>query len=318
MTRSPDFPDTPGKAVRIVCRAELVLTVNAPSGRLLSATPLCHDKYLSCPIQLSRNPPATPKTRSPSKTCFRNTKRAIRANQKMAHRQLEGTVVVVTADSVLIDIGFKSEGILPLAVLGGEAVKPGDKLPVSVQGSRSRGLLRHSRATRSRGPRTGPSLEQAFAEKATIVGTVTGVIKGGFSVDVGVRAFMPASRSGVRDAAEMEKLVGQEIRCRIIKLDATEEDVVVDRRALAEEEERGVKGAPLLRDQAKAKPCAALSAASPTTAPSSIWAAWMACCMSARLPGAASASPRTCSRVASRSKPGCSKSIPKSAAFRWA
>ena len=52
---------------------------------------------------------------------------------------------------------------------------------------------------------------------------------------------MPASRSGVRDAAEMEQLVGQEIRCRIIKLDATDEDVVVDRRALAEEEERGVK-----------------------------------------------------------------------------
>jgi small subunit ribosomal protein S1 len=73
------------------------------------------------------------------------------------------------------------------------------------------------------------------------VGTVTGVIKGGLSVDVGVRAFMPASRSGARDAAEMEKLVEQEILCRIIKLDVTEEDVVVDRRAVAEEEERSVK-----------------------------------------------------------------------------
>jgi small subunit ribosomal protein S1 len=61
------------------------------------------------------------------------------------------------------------------------------------------------------------------------------------SVDVGVRAFMPASRSGVRDAAEMEKLVGQEIRCRITKLDVTEEDVVVDRRVIAEEEERATK-----------------------------------------------------------------------------
>ena len=85
------------------------------------------------------------------------------------------------------------------------------------------------------------ALEQAFAEKATIVGIVTAVVKGGLSVDVGVRAFMPASRSGTRDAAEMEKLVGQEIRCRIIKLDVTEEDVVVDRRAIAEEEERLVK-----------------------------------------------------------------------------
>ena len=73
------------------------------------------------------------------------------------------------------------------------------------------------------------------------MGTVTAVVKGGLSVDVGVRAFMPASRSGTRDAAEMEKLVGQEIRCRITKLDVAEEDVVVDRRAIAEEEGRAVK-----------------------------------------------------------------------------
>ncbi len=67
------------------------------------------------------------------------------------------------------------------------------------------------------------------------------MVKGGFSVDVGVRAFMPASRSGVREAAEMEKLVGQEIRCRITKLDVTEEDLVVDRRAILEDEERAAK-----------------------------------------------------------------------------
>jgi small subunit ribosomal protein S1 len=82
------------------------------------------------------------------------------------------------------------------------------------------------------------ALEKAFADKSSVLGTVTAVVKGGFSVDVGVRAFMPASRSGVRDAADMEKLVGQEIRCRIIKLDVTDEDVVVDRRVVAEEEER--------------------------------------------------------------------------------
>jgi len=67
------------------------------------------------------------------------------------------------------------------------------------------------------------------------------VVKGGLSVDVGVRAFMPNSRSGARDPAEIEKLVGQEIRCRIIKLDAAEEDIVVDRRAVAEEEDRSTK-----------------------------------------------------------------------------
>jgi small subunit ribosomal protein S1 len=155
-------------------------------------------------------------------------------------KQLEGTVIAVSAESVFFDIGFKSEGIIPLLAFQGAAVKPGDKMPVSVKGRDPEGYYELSRQKIAQ-PTDWSSLEKAFADKATIVGTVTGVIKGGFSVDVGVRAFMPASRSGVRDAAEMEKLVGQEIRCRIIKLDATEEDVVVDRRALAEEEERGVK-----------------------------------------------------------------------------
>jgi small subunit ribosomal protein S1 len=157
-------------------------------------------------------------------------------------KQLEGTVIAVSAGSVFFDIGFKTEGIMPLALFqgAGEVVKPGDKMAVSVKGRDPEGYYELSRQKITQ-PRDWSSLEQAFADKATIVGTVTGVIKGGFSVDVGVRAFMPASRSGVRDLADMEKLVGQEIRCRIIKLDATEEDVVVDRRALAEEEERGVK-----------------------------------------------------------------------------
>ena len=157
-------------------------------------------------------------------------------------RQLEATVIAVSSESVFFDIGFKTEGIMPLAVFqsAGQNVKPGDRMPVSVKGRDPEGYYELSRQKIAQ-PTDWSSLEQAFADKSTIVGTVTGVIKGGFSVDVGVRAFMPASRSGVRDAAEMENLVGQEIRCRIIKLDATEEDVVVDRRALAEEEERGVK-----------------------------------------------------------------------------
>src|ERR1700680_4813975 len=155
-------------------------------------------------------------------------------------RQLQATVIAVNAESVFFDIGYKSEGILPLAALQGETLKPGDKCLVTVKGRDLDGYYELSRFKVER-PMDWTGLEKAFTEKTTVLGTVTGVIKGGFSVDVGVRAFMPASRSGVRDAAEMEKLVGQEIRCRIIKLDVTEEDVVVDRRAVAEEEERSAK-----------------------------------------------------------------------------
>jgi small subunit ribosomal protein S1 len=154
----------------------------------------------------------------------------------------EGTVVSVSADSIFIDLGFKTEGVLPLAefLSERETVKRGDKLQVTIKGRDPEGyyLLTRSKAAR---PTDWAALERAFAAKSTIVGTVTAVVKGGLSVDVGVRAFMPASRSGVRDAAEMEKLVEQEIRCRIIKLDAADEDVVVDRRVVAEEEEQTVK-----------------------------------------------------------------------------
>ena len=152
----------------------------------------------------------------------------------------QGTVVAVTADSVLVDIGFKTEGILPLSAFNGETVKIGDKLVVSIKGRDPEGYYELSRGRIER-PKDWAALERAFAEKTTIVGTVTAVVKGGLSVDIGVRAFMPASRSGARDAAEMEKLVEQEIRCRITKLDVAEEDVVVDRRAVLEDEERAAK-----------------------------------------------------------------------------
>jgi small subunit ribosomal protein S1 len=155
---------------------------------------------------------------------------------------LEGTVVAVTGDAVYFDIGYKIEGIVPLAEFtsAGETVKPGDVIPVSIKGRDAEGYYELSRLKVER-PKDWSSLEKAFAGKAAIAGTVTGVVKGGLSVDVGVRAFMPASRSGARDAAEMEKLIGQEIRCRIIKVDVADEDVVVDRRAVLEDEERAAK-----------------------------------------------------------------------------
>ena len=161
---------------------------------------------------------------------------------KAAEGLREGTVVSVSSDAVVVDLGFKTEGALPLSEFQNDrdAVKPGDKLQVTIKGRDPGGyyLLTRSKASR---PADWTALEKAFADKRTIVGTVTGVVKGGLSVDVGVRAFMPASRSGVRDTAEMEKLVEQEIRCRIIKLDAADEDVVVDRRIVAEEDEQTVK-----------------------------------------------------------------------------
>jgi small subunit ribosomal protein S1 len=155
-------------------------------------------------------------------------------------KQLQGTVVSLSAEQVFLDIGYKTEGVLPRSAFqnNAEDVKIGDTLPVSVTGRNEEGYYELSRF-RVAQPRDWTALERAFADKIAVAGTVTAVIKGGLSVDVGVRAFMPASRSGARDAAEMEALVGQEITCRITKLDVTDEDVVVDRRVVLEEQARG-------------------------------------------------------------------------------
>ena len=159
-------------------------------------------------------------------------------------RQLQGTVVSLSADQVFLDIGYKAEGVLPRSAFdnNAEGVNPGDSFPVSVTGRNEERYYQLSRFKVAQ-PRDWSALEAAFAEKLAVVGAVTEVRKGGVTVDIGVRAFMPASRSGTRDAVELEKLVGTEITCRITKLDVTDEDVVVDRRVVLEEQARGISQA---------------------------------------------------------------------------
>ncbi len=150
-----------------------------------------------------------------------------------------GTVVSVGPEVILVDIGRKVEGSLPVSTWRETQEREpqrGMALTVAIGPRNEEGYYQLSAIAVAR-PRDWSGLEAAFAEKRTIAGTVEEQVKGGFRVDVGVRAFMPASRSGAREPDEMSQLVGQEIRCRITKLDVDKEDVVVDRRAVLEEEE---------------------------------------------------------------------------------
>ena len=104
------------------------------------------------------------------------------SRKKEGQQQLEGTVIAVTNESVFFDIGFKSEGILPLTALQGEALKPGDKALVTVKGRDLDGYYELSRFKVER-PMDWTALEKAFAEKSSVLGTVTAVIKGGFTVE---------------------------------------------------------------------------------------------------------------------------------------
>jgi small subunit ribosomal protein S1 len=152
---------------------------------------------------------------------------------------IQGVIVSITADTILVDIGRKTEGSLARSVWNEqhtEEPKTGDTVSVVASGRDSEGYYQLS-LLRVERPKDWTGLQRAFNEKQTIACTVVEQVKGGFRVDIGVRAFMPASRSGVREADEMANLVGQEIQCRITKLDTEKEDVVVDRRVVLEEEQ---------------------------------------------------------------------------------
>lgn len=152
---------------------------------------------------------------------------------------VQGHVVSVDDTNVIVDIGRKMEGLIPVtrfSETGQELPKPGDPVTVTVSG-RDEGYFQLS-LLRVERPKDWSAIEAAFAEKKIIPGTVVETVKGGLRVDIGARAFMPASRSGVRDVNDLEKLIGQEIQVRITKLDIPTEDVVVDRRVVLEEEEK--------------------------------------------------------------------------------
>src|SRR5882724_2828063 len=95
---------------------------------------------------------------------------------------LEGTVIAVSGESVFLDIGYKTEGIIPLAEFQktGDQVKPGDKLPVSIKGRDPEGYYELSRIKVER-PKDWSALEKVFADKAAIAGVVSAVVKGGVS-----------------------------------------------------------------------------------------------------------------------------------------
>ncbi len=175
--------------------------------------------------------------------------RATAIDRTSGSKQIDATVIALSADTVYLDIGYKTEGILPLTAFAKDekSVEPGDKFRVTVKGRDLDGYYELNRQRGPAAPKDYSSLEEAFEAKGTVLGTVTGVVKGGLTVDIGMRAFLPSSRSGTRDAAEMEKLVGQEIRVRITTLDLegnsddrgqSRPDAVVDRRSVLEEESR--------------------------------------------------------------------------------
>lgn len=150
-----------------------------------------------------------------------------------------GTIVAVTPELILVDVGRKMEGALTEAAwreARQDTPVAGAAVEVSVGPRNEEGYYQLS-LNKVVHPKDWSGLQAAFGEKKIISGTVVEQVKGGFRVEIGVRAFLPASRSGVRESEDLPNLVGQQIECRITKLDVENEDVVVDRRVVLEEEQ---------------------------------------------------------------------------------
>ncbi len=161
---------------------------------------------------------------------------------------LDGVVVSVTEEAIVVDVGRKMEGVLRPDHPGLPAgIRPGTRMVVNITGRTDDGYYTLS-TIRVEQPKDFSGLESAFETKAVISGLVKEMVKGGLRVEIaeGIHAFLPASRSGIREMADMVGLLGQQVECRITKLDVSNPDrpdIVVDRRAVLEEQSAAAKQA---------------------------------------------------------------------------
>jgi small subunit ribosomal protein S1 len=153
-----------------------------------------------------------------------------------------GHVVRIDHDEVLLDIGYKSEGVIPAKELSirhdvdpDEEVKIGDEIEALVlQKEDKEGRLILSKK-RAQYERAWGRIEKVMAEGGTIKGPVIEVVKGGLILDIGLRGFLPASLVELRRVRDLHPYVGQELECKIIELDRNRNNVVLSRRAFLEE-----------------------------------------------------------------------------------
>ena len=161
---------------------------------------------------------------------------------------VEGTVVKVDHDEVLLDIGYKTEGVIPSRELSikhdvdpGEVVEVGDEVDALVltkEDKEGRLILSKKRAQYERAWGT---IEQLKENDEPVTGTVIEVVKGGLILDIGLRGFLPASLVEMRRVRDLQPYIGQEIEAKIIELDKQRNNVVLSRRAWLEQTQSEVR-----------------------------------------------------------------------------
>jgi small subunit ribosomal protein S1 len=153
---------------------------------------------------------------------------------------VKGTVLKLTDTAVVVDVGYKSEGLIQLHEFldesGNITVQPGDTVDVLLERTEDREghiVLSREKAEKMK---IWDEVEKAYADKKVVIGRVIERIKGGLAVDIGVRAFLPGSQIDVRPVRNLDALRGQELRMRVIKVNKKRGNIVLSRKSLLEEE----------------------------------------------------------------------------------
>jgi small subunit ribosomal protein S1 len=161
---------------------------------------------------------------------------------------ITGTVVKITDKYVVVDIGLKSEGLIPkeqvLDHTGEPKLAVGDAVEVVVEREDHEGgyLVSYEKAQRHR---LWDQLEKAAAEKTPVTGTVLSRVKGGLTVDIGVKAFLPGSQVEIRPVRNLDTYLGTQLDVRVIKLNKKRGNVVISRKEILEEEQNDRKSVTL-------------------------------------------------------------------------
>src|ERR1035437_187936 len=158
------------------------------------------------------------------------------------------TVVKITDKHVVVDIGLKSEGLIPLEQVldlqGNSKFQVGDSVDVVVEREEPEGgyLVSHEKALRHK---IWDKLEKAANDKVPVKGLVVSRVKGGLTVDIGIKAFLPGSQIEVRPVRNLDGYIGTEIEVRVIKLNKKRGNVVISRKEILEEEQNAKKSVTL-------------------------------------------------------------------------
>ncbi|MBI5407578.1 MAG: 30S ribosomal protein S1 [Nitrospirae bacterium] len=152
---------------------------------------------------------------------------------------VKGQVVAIAPNGVVVDVGYKSEGTVPIEEFSPkelQSVKAGDVIEVFIEDredAEGNIVLSKEKADRRK---VWENIEEVYKKGKPISGKIIGKVKGGLNVDIGIKAFLPGSQIDVRPIKDLDRMVGQTSQVKIIKMDQKRGNVVVSRRALIEEQ----------------------------------------------------------------------------------